>query len=207
MKKTFLILIVILSSSIYSSAQTNFGIKGGLNFANLAVDKDQIDDTTMKLGFTAGIFMQKEFLGLEWLMLQPELLYTLKGAKYKFGDTDVKANLQYLDIPVSVVARIFNSSLSVHAGAQFGFLTKVEYEYDSPLFGDDTIVDDDKDNYNKWDLGFHAGLGFNLNNLLIEARIVRGVRNVEEDRTILSTDFSGNDSKNFSFQLTAGLLF
>jgi len=207
MRKYIILIVISLSSIVYLNAQTKFGVKGGVNLSNLAVEQDQIDDTKTKTGFTVGIFNQSQLLRIDWLMLKSELLYTVKGSKYEIGNTKVNANLQYLDVPLSVVVRIFNSPLTVHAGAQYSFLTKVKYEYESPLFADDTVVDDDRDNYTKWDLGVHAGLGLDFENLTIEGRFVRGLRNVEQDRTILSENFQSNDTKNFGFQITAGLKF
>ena len=74
MKKYIFAIVITLSAFTLSEAQTKFGIKGGLNIANLAVNKDQIDDTKMKLGFTVGVFTQSPLLGLDWLMLQYSLL-------------------------------------------------------------------------------------------------------------------------------------
>jgi len=207
MKKNFVILLTLLCFTTLTFGQTNFGVKGGLNFANLAVDEDQIDDNSTKVGFTAGLFVQTALLGIDWLMIQPEALYTIKGAKYEAGTTTVKANLHYLDIPVSGVVRILNSPLTIHAGFQYSWLARAKYEYESQLFTNGSVVDDNRDNYQQWDFGVVGGLGLSFENLLIEVRATRGLRNVEKDRTIFNTAFTANDTKNFGFQLTAGISF
>ena len=205
MKKTNLIFIALLVFSTTSYSQATFGVKGGVNFANLAVDKDEIDDTNTKLGYIAGIYLQMPLLG--FMKIQPEALITLKGAKYEAGELKVKANLNYLDLPVSVVLPIFETGLSIHAGMQPSYLIKAKYEYESPIFGNETVEDDDKDSYSTWDWGLIGGLGLQLEKLRFEARVTRGLKNVEKDRTILSEVFTANDTKNFGFQLTAGLSF
>jgi len=207
MKKNLIILLTLLCFATLTFGQTKFGVKGGLNFANLAVNQDEIDDNFTKLGLTAGVFAQLPLLGKDWLMIQPEALYTIKGAKYEAATTTVKANLHYLDIPLSGVARILNSPLTINAGFQYSWLVSAKYEYESQVFGDDIIIDDNRDNYQQWDFGVVGGLGLSFENLLIEVRATRGLRNVEKDRIILNTIVEANSTKNFGFQLTAGVSF
>lgn len=204
MKKTCFAFFILLSSLAVSFAQTQFGVKGGLNFANLAVDLDEIDDTNLKLALTAGGFARMEMSN--WLIIQPEVLYTFKGSKYEFGETTVRANLNYFDVPVAAVVPLFGSPVSIHAGPQLSFLTKARYKYKSSVFGNDMVVDDSRENYRNIDLGGFFGLGYNRDRLQFEARLVRGVINVEKDRTILDQFFTGKAAKNVGLQLTAGLI-
>lgn len=186
-------------------AQSTFGIKGGVNFSNLAVDKDQVDKTKTSVGFSAGISLKMNLL--EWFALQPELLYTTKGAEYEFGSTTVDANLHYLDIPVLASIRLFNSPLSVYAGPQFSYLLKAKYKIENPLLGEETLEDDNNENYEDWDLGLVAGLSLNFENFVIEARFNKGFRTVEKEDAAANIPFIGNDVKNFGFGIMAGFVF
>ena len=196
MKKTNLIFIALLVFSTTSYSQATFGVKGGVNFANLAVDKDEIDDTNTKLGYIAGIYLQMPLLG--FMKIQPEALITLKGAKYEAGELKVKANLNYLDLPVSVVLPIFETGLSIHAGMQPSYLTPPSPPPPSPI--PPSLPPPPPPQAQRSEMSL-------LEKLRFVARATRGLKNVEKDRTILSEVFTANDTKNFGFQLTAGLSF
>lgn len=205
MIRPILSLITIFAFSALTFGQANFAIKGGLNLSGFAVDKDQIDDTNMKVGYTGGVSLQLPLL--DFLKIQPEVLFTAKGGKYEAEDLQVNAILKYIDIPVSAVLPIFKTGLSIHAGLQPSLLVKAKYRYESSVFGNDTVEDDDRDSYNTMDMAGIAGLAFESDRLRIEARAIRGLRNVEKDRIILTEFFDANNAKNFGFQLTAALKF
>ena len=181
--------------------------KAGVNISNLAVDEDEIDDSQNKTGFTAGLVLRMNLLD-EWLYLQREALYTVKGATYEAGSTEVDASLHYVDIPVVAGLKILNGPLSVHLGPQFSLITKAKYEYDDDsLFSEGTVVDEDRDNFEKWDFGFVAGLGLQLNKVQIDARYSRGLRSIEADRTVLGNTFAARDVQNYGFQVTGTWFF
>lgn len=205
MIRPILSLVAIFAFSALTFGQANFAIKGGLNLSGFAVDKDQIDDTNMKVGYTGGVSLQLPLL--DFLKIQPEVLFTAKGGKYEAEDLQVNAILKYIDIPVSAVLPIFNTGLSIHAGLQPSLLVKAKYRYESSVFGNDTVEDDDRDSYNTMDMAGIAGLAFESDRLRIEARAIRGLRNVEKDRIILTEFFDANNAKNFGLQLTAALKF
>src|SRR5882757_10201358 len=71
-----------------------FGIKGGLNLTSLYVD--DVSSEHMKVGFNAGIFAKLPVT--KGFSIQPELLYSLKGAKENYnnfvqGDGEYRFNL------------------------------------------------------------------------------------------------------------------
>ena len=203
MKNLFVIIITLLSIN-FSFGQTQFGIKGGLNLSNLIVNDAEIDDANMKIGATIGGFARIPLL--DWLFLQPEVLYTTKGSKYKYGQTTVKANSSYIDIPVLLSLNVFGTPVSIHAGTQFSILTNAKYKYESPIFANETVIDDDKNSFKSWDVGAAAGIGINLEKMQIQLRVIRGFREVEENRTILNQAFTARDTKHVGFQLTAGFI-
>ncbi|MFZ1748889.1 MAG: porin family protein [Saprospiraceae bacterium] len=204
MQKLIMTLIVCIITFGQIEAQQSFGIKGGLNISNLAVDKDHIKDTNAKNGWTVGL-INRSNAGL--LTVQTELLWSRKGAKYMVGATDVDANLDYLELPLTLNIRLFNSPLLVYGGGYAAYLLNAKYEYNDSQ-GNVFATYDERDAFHKWDFGLAAGASLQLQNLLLDARITRGLSNVEsESITTPAQTFLANDTKNFNIQFTAGFLF
>lgn len=108
-----------------ASAGVKFGIKGGANIANVNGDfMEGLEDWKTTIGFCGGIFLELNFGRV--LTIQPEVLYTMKGA-----DTgDGKLKFDYIEIPVLLKLRIPVSSVHpfVFAGPAFGFNLKALVE-------------------------------------------------------------------------------
>lgn len=104
-----------------AEAGVRFGIKGGANVATVNGDfVDALGDWQNTVGFCGGIFL--EFNLGKVLTLQPEVLYTMKGA-----DTgDGKLKFDYIEIPVLLKLRIPIGSVHpfLFAGPAFGFTLK-----------------------------------------------------------------------------------
>ncbi len=108
-----------------AAAGVKFGIKGGANIANVNGNlTDAIADWKSTVGFCGGIFLELN-LG-RVLTIQPEVLYTMKGADTGTG----KLKFDYLEIPVLLKLRIPIGSLHpfVFAGPAFGFNLKAVLE-------------------------------------------------------------------------------
>ena len=108
MKNVYKLLVVLFLISLTSQtfAQPTFGIKGGVNFANMVMKDDDdtySDDFKMKLGFQIG--GTAEFVINEMFSFEPALMLSTKGTKMEFDiegtDITVKTNLMYLDIPLN----------------------------------------------------------------------------------------------------------
>lgn len=114
MKKIILLAIMITLGPITMSAQS-FGIKAGVNFADLnGSDAEGLDSYT---SFHFGVL--KEWVIFDNLSLQPELLYSTQGAKV--DGTDDKFKLNYINLPI-VLKFYLTDAFSIHAGPQFGLL-------------------------------------------------------------------------------------
>src|ERR1700744_2547677 len=69
-------------TSTESGLKPKFGIKGGLNLTNLYVDNS--NDEHIKAGFNAGVFAKLPIT--KGFSIQPELLYSVKGAKETYSN-------------------------------------------------------------------------------------------------------------------------
>jgi len=196
------------SSSLRAQSFTpGFGVKGGINLSTLAVDKDEIEDANYKTGFTVGLF--KNMSLTDNLRLQQELLYTLKGAEYQIMGRDVDASLGYLEAPLNLQLHLGNLPVYIFGGTHVSYLLNAKYEYSSDFFenGDDIVEFDDLDSFKRLEFGVQGGAGVNIGKLWIEARLTRGLSNVEDDRTVGVLPLEGNNTKNFGGQLTIGIGF
>src|SRR3954463_12046361 len=83
-----------------STLSPKFGIKGGLNLTNMYVQ--DVSDENMKVGWNAGFFAKLPVT--RGFSIQPELLYTNKGAKETYnnfieGKGEYRFNLNYIELP------------------------------------------------------------------------------------------------------------
>jgi len=173
--KKLLIFIVLTSLSVPSMAQaqeskSEFGIRGGVNLATLMSANEY--DRNMKIGFHVGVF-DKISLS-ENFAIQPELLYSLKGVKFNYDDEPLvdgysKFNLHYIDLPVKFVFDI-TDNFEIQVGPYLSYLVfaDVKTEGDVLNFFEINETDElDRKNFNTFDIGASAGLGFNLSPLVI----------------------------------------
>src|SRR5919112_1049982 len=94
MKKA--LIITLLSVFFVPLAQAQFGVKGGLNVAELTGREGE--SSTYKAFYHAGIFYEAKLLGP--LAIQPEVQYSVAGGNLKSAFTDYDSKLQYLTVPV-----------------------------------------------------------------------------------------------------------
>lgn len=158
--------LIILAAALLicplAQAQT-YGIKGGVNFANLTGnDADAFDGIT---AFHVGLLA--EYTILDRVTLQPELLYSVQGGEID-GD---EYKLNYVTLPVMVEFDI-DGSLSLHAGPQFALLAGET----------SNIVPQDAKNY---DFGIAAGLEYDITDgLFLQGRYVWGQKQIFDDADV-----------------------
>ena len=100
---TVLLIILLATAVSLSSAQRiTGGFKGGTNLANF--HGDDVEDTKLKMGFCGGGFVT--FSLSKVVIIQPELLYSQKGAKWEIEFMDetwkVTDKFNYLEIPIFI---------------------------------------------------------------------------------------------------------
>lgn len=161
-KKITLVAIAVVAISTATFAQLQFGVKGGLNLANLSGD---VSDTKMKIGFMVGGFASYEVN--EQLSVQPELMFSQAGCKYDIGSDTYKINLNYIVLPVMV--KYSFGDINLQAGPQIGFLLSAEDD------GEDI-----KDGMKSVDFGLNIGAGYQMDKIGIEARYNLGLSNIND---------------------------
>jgi len=175
MKKIMFVLLlaaaaVFAASPLFAEGMM-FGVKGGLNMAN--VIGDDAEDTSMKIGAVGGIFMCYNFT--EIFAIQPELLFSMKGAKSDNEEGIEEAwTLNYFEIPL-----LFKVTLPtdgkvkplLYAGPALGILMSAKVE-----------DEDIKEHLKSMDIGVVAGAGIDYRmesgTLSFEARYEVGMSSI-----------------------------
>ena len=102
MKKTLIVLCVMLFSVFQMKAQSGFGIKGGLSYNSMSDIEfaDWKGSLNRKTGFHAGILYKIKLPA--GLALQPELLYIQKGSTLKADFAEADFKMHYVQLPVNL---------------------------------------------------------------------------------------------------------
>ncbi|HTH55922.1 MAG TPA: porin family protein [Cyclobacteriaceae bacterium] len=200
--------ILIMSSCLFVAGQlfaqqqetsnengmtTKFGIKGGVNFSNLYINDVQKEN--MKVGVNAGFFVKVPlFRGLS---IQPEVLYSNKGAKDSYGGPgsilgsgEYRFNLNYIETPLLLVFNL-TRNLNVSAGGYAAYLVSAnvkDMNNDGTITG---VTNLNADNFHRFDYGLAGGVGIDIQKVALGARYNYGLQNIGQ-----SGSLSGNLTSN-----------
>lgn len=220
MKKVVIAAFALFTFGIASAQDVRFGVKAGANFASLTGDAIA-DDVKMKAGAHVGGLVEFKFT--DKISLQPELLYSMQGAKTtdRFDDglgnierTKSKVNLSYINVPVMLKIYPVNGFF-IQAGPQIGFLvgakSKDETTFTDP--GNLTRIEstevDIKDDLKTVDVSFNAGLGYDFTeNFFVDARYSFGLTNIYDAPDFLGAfGITELDAKNSNITVSLGYKF
>ena len=223
MKKLFLGAAVAMSS--FALAQTGntygatsgtadspltFGIKAGLNVSSIS--KDGYESAKSKVGFAGGVFANIPVA--ESFNIQPELLYSMMGAKTntKIGGVTYEntQNLDYITIPVMFQYR-FIPEFYIEAGPEFGFLVNAKFKDEVKTDFINGIGNRDlKDYRSTFNMGAGIGLGYDFTpNIGVNARYIAGFTDINKkpDGSEGNTGWYNGDNKNRNNAFQFGLYY
>lgn len=169
MKKLWITCFTLLLVQIAQAQDVHFGLKAGLNAANL-IFKDQ-GENEFKLGVHAGALAHIHII--DKLALQPEIIISTQGGKRFSGNTGINTNLNYLNIPV-LLQYMFNNGFRLQAGPQVGFMLSAHEK-----------INDKKNNllqnYRSTDFSLPVGVSYlHSSGLGVDARWVFGLNNIND---------------------------
>jgi len=178
---------IVLISALFSSASaqglSGYGFKVGFNMANLSGD-DVIEGTNSKMGFCLGGFVTYSLN--EMIALQPEVLYTMKGAKWEeevFGETlEITWTLDYLEIPILAKIAIPTQGTvkpNLFVGPALGINLRGKAK--AELAGETEEVDIEDLKSTDFGLVFGAGVDFGLPHsaITVDGRYVMGLSTID----------------------------
>lgn len=220
MKKTYILSLTMLlglctiaqentGGKDKSSDPKGFGIKAGVNFANVT-NASQVNagNTT---GFLIGAFFQPSSKGL--FGYRSEILYSKQGYDFASSTATGAVKLDYILLPQLMTINI-TRFLEIHAGFQMAFLLNASADSSKPASGSDPYADI-MEYYNRFDYGFCGGVEIKpIRRLFIGARYNISLNSLYKDPYSVSgttppfiPDISDLNVRNNVFQLYAGLKF
>ena len=215
MKKALLTIITIFIFGYTNAQEAKFGIKGGLNLANVNFtgDNSSLVNPKTLYGFHIGGFV--EIKVSDTFSFQPELLYSSQGftedeTGYIDGyyyDAEGKTKLDYLNIPL--MAKFYaTKQFSLEFGPQIGILLSAKQEFNVTVKnGNETFSDssseDIKDDLKSSDFGLNFGAGYDFTE-----KFSAGLRyNVGLSNIADFEDQGNSKAKNNVFSLSVGYKF
>ena len=200
MKKVTLSILMLVG---FAGAFAQTGLKGGVNLTNLYVD--DIDDENVKVGYHVGIYHEAAIT--DFLSIQPELLFTSKGAELQYdgflgGSGKYRYNLNYLEVPLLVKLKL--AGFNVEAGPYAAFLVGANVTDVDSNGNVQGVTSLDRDDFNQLDFGLSLGTGFDFTGGRIGARYDFGLNEIDR------TNFAGeaaSSAKNSAFMLFLGFDF
>ncbi len=216
MKTIKIILLSVISSFYVSSfAQTTFGLRGGLNLADISLKTSGIgiDASKMKPGFHVGAVVDHSITDI--LAIETGLMLETKGSKIKasaIGGTTGEAvtNIFYLDVPVNLKASYDFGGIGIYGlfGPYVGFALSSKDKYTGDFESaagmseyDNKIGNSDTDDLKRMDFGLTMGTGVEIDKFQLGVGYDLGLANIQP----------GGDSDNFVknkvFKISVGLMF
>lgn len=190
-----------------ANAQMGFGVKAGLNMADLqdlkAIDTIDKLENESKTGFVGGAYLKFPFGPLK---LQVEGLYSLKGAKGTsfngLSSAEWETKLTYLEFPVLLRYEMPTPMLKpfFYGGASVALLTKAEERNSNT----DSSWEDIKDGLKTTDYGLVVGAGVELLGLTVEGRYTHGLADTVDQKT---GNMLVDEAKNRTWSVMAGFDF
>lgn len=218
MKTMKTVLLVILSTFLLTSAQTNAqvkmekGVKIGLNSAGFRGGDSNIWDS--KTGMAVGFFLRHAIS--PDITVQPELLYTVKGAERIDGTAKITAKLSFIEIPVLFRYKIptqGNFKPALLAGPAIGFTSTSRRKEVDEGITEEADVDNSKSSGVAFIFGGSADIKTGNHVVVLDLRYSIGLsQNYKQpgltDITVIEDPF-GNapDLKNRSLSFSLGVLF
>ncbi|MCK4413035.1 MAG: PorT family protein [Candidatus Eisenbacteria sp.] len=211
--------------------QIYFGIKGGVNMANLSVDPEPDEDFKSRMGIVGGASLS--FVISPGMTLDTDFLLVQRGAKVDEKEVEAEdglyslkneIKLSYLSINPMFRFTVQNEGMAPYfmAGPEISFLLSANAEGEERIEYHDGEVeveewDEDIKDYVKstdFGLNFGAGLQFPSGNssIFFEARYYLGLSDISDDSGDEDDDKSDDEEedekiKNTGIYLIAGIRF
>lgn len=179
MKKIILLLVFAFSVIQYSNAQSDFGIKAGINYNSDSFQnvKDNVieENGEGRTGYHAGIWLRAK-LPVIGLYIRPEIVYTNLGTEITYTYTSIGSTVatvsdfdfQKIDVPVLIGKKIFKFG-NVFAGPSFQYI--LDSGFDAKKL--------EKDDIENFTVGIQLGAGLEFGPIGVDVRWERGFNDVE----------------------------
>jgi len=191
MRIPVLTLILALATVSPATAQMAYGVKAGVNYADVSFDGDV--PSSARVGLLAGGFATIPLFG--WFAVQPEVIYTVKGTSVEVADIKSDLIVDYVEVPL--LARIsIRRNIYVAVGPSMAFRVRARSR---TAFGGSTEEIDLKEDVESFDLGVVGAAGIELGRWVFDGRYTHGLSDID-----VSDDAK---MRNRVFSVSAGIRF
>lgn len=193
------VLLLIAGAGSASAQDFRVGARAGANLATITVAPDDGGAAfEARTGLVAGVFAT--WRALSWLEVQPEVLYTSKGAALEQEGIDSQLVLDYVEVPL--LARISKRMprVTVYAAAGPALAWRVAAKSRTVFSGTTEEIDLAED-VEPFDLGLAAGGGVEAGMFVVDVRYTLGLRDIDADKSDAVT------IKTRAVSLSAGIRF
>ena len=205
MKKFLLLLCCGFAASSAFAQLPTFGIRGGVNFAELSASNGNVSVSTgSTTSFAVGVFGDFKVGDIS---IQPALNYTGKGGNIDDGDGNVvDIKTYYLQVPVNLVYHIPAAFGKVYFGAGpyvgYGLSGKAKSTVGGSSDSEDITFGSGPDDIKRTDFGLNGIAGFEF-----KGGLILGV-NYDLGLTSINNENTDNTStKNRVFGVSIGFKF
>ena len=200
MKKIFLSVVTVMGLAITSQAQVKIGVKAGGSLSNqqsnAAAGTALVSKDAFK-GYQAGLVGDVQLFNRVYL--QPQVLYTQKGAKYtnSVGGTETKLTLRNIEMPLNILYKMETSFGKLIAGGgpvvSYGIGGKIQQGKQVKK-----LYSGDMKDWSRVDVGANAVAGVEFNNgIFTTVNYQLGLKDIHKGAA---------DVKNRSVSLSVGYL-
>ena len=197
--------MLAVSSGAFSQSKTSVGFKAGVTSASLKGDAvnslnnllGYVEDYVSagsSTGFYTGAFVHLP-MG-QTFSFEPGFYITQKGYEMKAGlnvkpldalgvGARAKLKLNYFDIPLLLKANM--GGLTVFAGPQFSYLRNADLKIGAGVLGINIISTKIPvgSQFNRWDFGYTAGLGYEFTNgLSLTVSYDQGLNKIDKNKSL-----------------------
>ena len=220
--RTFVLAAAALAALPAAQAQTTFGLKAGLNVANVTLDDDVEAgfevlgvELQPRLGLVAGVFADVALT--PQLSFHPEVLYSQKGYTLTSEDDDldftVTQQIDYVEVPLLLSYRIPAGPNGLVFGIEGGPTFAYKVSTGTSCSGDDfdalcdalDVEENEDDGIRDYDLGAALGLTVGAGPFGVGARFTQGITTIDD--TEGQADEEDANVRNRVFSLTANYSF
>ena len=195
MRSLAAVIVLLLACASPAAAQITYGVKAGVNFANVSFDGEDDVPSSGRVGVLAGAFATVPVAS--WLTIQPEAIYTVKGASLDVFDIESDYIVDYLEVPVLVRVPV-RSRVYVAAGPSFAFQIRARSR---TSFAGSTQELDIGDSVESFDIGIVGAAGFQMGRWVFDGRYTHGLSDTDADTR------DNFKIRNRVFSLSAGFTF
>ena len=189
MKTKIFVIALLTFACQFTTAQVNYGIKGGLNFnaSELSVEGENLDSDDSS-GYQAGIWLRFK-VPVVGIYVRPEVIYTSLSSEYSIPliDQTAKFNLNRIDVPVLLGMKFIGVG-NFFIGPSFQYILDSDFS----VAEIDLKQEDVEENIN---VGFQIGLGVEFWKLGIDVRYETAFSKAESAFTDSAAEAALNNFK------------